>query len=111
LLADANVPLANQNACVVHGLREAELEHQGLQTALQERVRVQREHVIELVLVLILWRKGWGVMMVRSDSTQRVFRSESARWTLGMPDANAGDVCPCACATFRDARIHGVYYL
>ena len=37
LLADANVPLANEHARVVHRLGEAKLEHEGLETALEER--------------------------------------------------------------------------
>jgi len=55
LLADANVALANEHARVVHRLGEAELEHQGLQTALEESLGVEREDVIELVLGFILW--------------------------------------------------------
>jgi hypothetical protein len=39
----------------VHRLGEAELEHQGLQTALEESLGVEREDVIELVLGFILW--------------------------------------------------------
>ena len=45
----------------VHRLGEAELEHEGLQAALKERVRGEREHVIELVLGLVLLEVGVGV--------------------------------------------------
>ena len=50
----------DQHARVVHRLGEAELEHEGLQ-ALKERVRGEREHVIELVLGLVLLEVGVGV--------------------------------------------------
>ena len=55
LLADADVALADEHARVVHRLGEAELEHQRLQAALEERLGVEREDVIELVLGFILW--------------------------------------------------------
>jgi hypothetical protein len=39
---------------MVHRLGEAELEHQGLQAALQEGLGVERQDVIQLVLGLVL---------------------------------------------------------
>jgi hypothetical protein len=53
---------------VVHRLGEAELEHERLEAALEERVRVEREHVIELVLGLVLLRGGEGGVRRRSAS-------------------------------------------
>ena len=47
----------SRHARVVHRLGEAELEHERLEAALEERVRVEREHVIELVLGLVLLRE------------------------------------------------------
>ena len=58
LLADANVALLDQHARVVNRLGEAELEHDRLETALEESLGVEREHVIELVLGLVLLRGG-----------------------------------------------------
>ena len=58
LLADANVALLDQHARVVNRLGEAELEHDRLETALEESLGVEREHVIELVLGLVLLSEG-----------------------------------------------------
>lgn len=57
LLSDADVALADEHAGVVHRLGEAELEHEGLEAALEERLSVEREDVIELVLGLVLRRE------------------------------------------------------
>jgi hypothetical protein len=47
------VALADEHARVVDALGEALLEHERLQAALQEVLRREREHVIELVLRLV----------------------------------------------------------
>mmetsp|Transcript_96921 Transcript_96921/g.312388 ORF Transcript_96921/g.312388 Transcript_96921/m.312388 type:complete len:386 (+) Transcript_96921:2-1159(+) len=52
LLANANVPLADQGPCVVDGLRQAKLEHLGLQAALHDLRGREAEHVVELLLGL-----------------------------------------------------------
>ena len=53
-----DVALADEHAGVVDGLGEAQLEDQGLQPTLQEGLRVQRQHVIQLVLRLLLRQRG-----------------------------------------------------
>lgn len=58
LLADTDVALADEHAGVVHRLGEAELEHESLETALEKRLSVEREDVIELVLGLVLRAEG-----------------------------------------------------
>lgn len=45
--------LANEDTSVVHGLGKAQLEDESLQTALQEVLGGQREHIIQLVLGLL----------------------------------------------------------
>merc|ERR1719291_343967 len=52
LLAHANVPLADQAACVMDRFREAQLEDLCLQAALHDSCSRQSEHVVELPLVL-----------------------------------------------------------
>lgn len=47
------MPLSDEDTCVMNGLGETSLEHLGLQTALQEVLDLQTEHVIELHLFLI----------------------------------------------------------
>ena len=58
LLAHADVALLDQHTRVVNRLCEAELEHDGLETALEENLGGEREHVIELVLGLVLLSEG-----------------------------------------------------
>merc|ERR550525_67148 len=53
LLPDANVSLPDEDACVVDGLGESELEHLSLQTALQEVFNLETKNVIELHLALV----------------------------------------------------------
>lgn len=48
-----DVALADEDAGVVDGLSETQLEDEGLQSALQEIGRHQRQHVIQLVLTLL----------------------------------------------------------
>lgn len=48
-----DVPLADEDASVVHGLGETQLEDERLQAALQEVLGGQRKHVIQLVLALL----------------------------------------------------------
>merc|ERR1719272_1623105 len=52
LLPDADVALPDQDARVVHRLREAELEDLGLKPTLHDLCGGQSEDVIELLLVL-----------------------------------------------------------
>lgn len=47
------MPLSDEDTCVMDRLGETSLEHLGLQTALQEVLDLQTEHVIELHLFLI----------------------------------------------------------
>ena len=53
LLAHADVPLADEHARVVDRLGEAELEDLGLQAALEEVGGLERQHVVELRLLLV----------------------------------------------------------
>jgi hypothetical protein len=48
------VALADEDARVVHRLGQAQLKDERLQAALQEGLRGQREHEIQLVLRLVL---------------------------------------------------------
>jgi hypothetical protein len=50
------VALADEHACVVDGLSQALLEHDGLQAALKEVLRGQGQNVIQLVLRLVQQR-------------------------------------------------------
>lgn len=47
------MPLADEDAGMVHGLGKAQLEDQGLQAAFQEVLGGERKHVIQLVLRLL----------------------------------------------------------
>ncbi len=53
LLADADVPLADEDARVVDALGQPQLEHLGLEAALQEVLHLEAQHVIELHAALI----------------------------------------------------------
>lgn len=53
LLADADVPLPDEDAGVVDGLGQPQLEHLGLEAALQEVLDLEAQHVIELHPALV----------------------------------------------------------
>ena len=79
-----------RHARVVHRLGEAELEHQRLQAALEERLGVEREDVIELVLGFILWRVGRERRLVVSGAIgerreDRIRVGHPRAWTLEKP--------------------------
>ena len=48
LLADADVTLADQDTCVVDGLGQTVLVHEGLEAALQEVLEGESKHVVKL---------------------------------------------------------------
>ena len=77
--------LADEHARVVPP-GEAELEHQRLQAALEERLGVEREDVIELVLGFILWKsgreQGWSSAAQSQSSFERI-RSGLVTHALG----------------------------
>jgi len=52
-LADANVALTNQHASVVLRLGQTTGEHDGLQTAVEESLSTDLQHVVELLLALV----------------------------------------------------------
>ena len=52
LLANTNVTLADQHTGVMNALGETELEDEGLETTFQHVLRGQREHIIQLGLIL-----------------------------------------------------------
>ena len=53
LVGVPNVALADEHAGVVDALGHAELEHQGLQAALEQVLDGEAQHVVELCLVLV----------------------------------------------------------
>merc|ERR1711992_70444 len=52
LLPDSDVSLPDEDTGVVDGLGQPQLEHLGLETALQEVLNLEAEHVVELHLAL-----------------------------------------------------------
>ena len=52
LLANTDVPLENQHACMVNGLCIVHLQDLCLQAALQEPLCAKAQHVVQLLLVL-----------------------------------------------------------
>ncbi|GET93191.1 40S ribosomal protein S9, putative [Leishmania tarentolae] len=85
LLGDGDVTLLNQDAGVVHGLGKASLEDDRLQAALENVRHRQRQHVIQLVLLLVeeavlvaaahyggtLQQAAWVVLRQRQKQTGR----------------------------------------
>ncbi len=52
LLANANVTLTNEAACVVNRESETRCEHTSLKTAIEELLNRKTEHVVQTLLVL-----------------------------------------------------------
>lgn len=52
LLSYANVTLLDEHPCVMDGFRQAQLEHERLQTSFQEILRLQGQNIIQIVLIV-----------------------------------------------------------
>merc|ERR550525_238969 len=98
LLHDANVSLPYEDACVVDGLGESELEHLSLQTALQEVLNLETKNVIELHLALvqdsnpdqtseksITFEQSLGILLLQSEQNSSS-GSDLGQAVLDSPD-------------------------
>ena len=108
------MPLPDQDARVVDGLRETALEDLGLETTLQEVLDLERQHVIETHAALIEHTDAdepadEGVTL---EETLRVLGVELEQLTrgttnLGQDEANAPDLALVAEAVFAGELFGG----
>jgi hypothetical protein len=109
LLADADVPLADEHTSVVDSLGETELEDAGLETALQEILNLEGQHVIELHAGLVehtdtdetanegvTFEQALGVLLVEGEE-----RTGSTT-DLGQGQLDAPDLALVAQSIFAD---------